>query len=274
MMAERLKSWSRLGVAVVAGSVAAAPLLAAGHAMPMPKKQIILAQAAQGGEGGEGAAGAPPDGLAGAGDDMALAVRLGMVRGHLIAAEALINLGDYRNALPHIHHPLEEIWPDLQAPFAARNIAGFAETAAAITRALGAADRQASLTAIGQLRALCDKAEASLPKAADPAFAGNAAVRLMRMAMPEYEGAIEDGRLVNVVEYQDAMGFLTEASRRLTAISSAIQDADARGDMERAIQAILESFPSINPPEKPVRTGGAITGLISLIELSLAAIRQ
>ena len=105
-----------------------------------------------------------------------------------------------------------------------------------------------------------------------PLFEADAGVRLLKSALPEYAGAIKDGRIVNIVEYQDARGFMQIGVKRLEALKAAVKDPDAAGDLSRALDAIMAAFPAIDPPEKPVKTAGAVSGLVSLVELSVSDI--
>lgn len=269
MTTERVKVWSQLGlVAMVAGAVAAQPAFAAsvGHDHSL----MQMAQASQGGEGGEGAAQPEVTGLTGASEDTALTVNIGMVRGHLNAAAELVKAGKFKDAVPHVHHPIEEIYPDLEAPLAARKIVGLKQALETLHEAVEAEKADDIATHLAAALALCDAADKSVKEQGTPAFEADAGLRLLKMAVPEYAEAIKDGRIVNIVEYQDARGFMLEGARRLALGKSTVADADAAGDLDRAIATILSVFPTIDPPETPIKSASAISGLVSLAELSLS----
>src|SRR5207237_143907 len=60
------------------------------------------------GEGGEG------KGLANLPPDLAFAVRISLLRGHLLVGDELVKQKQWNAALPHFLHPIEEIYDELR----------------------------------------------------------------------------------------------------------------------------------------------------------------
>jgi hypothetical protein len=69
---------------------------------------------------------------------------------------------------------------------------------------------------------------------------------LAAAACDEYAAAVAEGRVVETIEYQDARGFLLEAQRLLSTMTSAQPGA------LQTVRAMLRAFPSAQPPQRTV----------------------
>ena len=98
---------------------------------------------------------------------------------------------------------------------------------------------------------------------------------VLRSATEEYEEALEDGRIANVVEYQDARGFVLEAERLFATVADELARKDAQAvDVIRAsLDELKAAFPSPMPPERAVKETGALLSSLSRIELQLGRLR-
>lgn len=72
-------------------------------------------------------------------------------------------------------------------------------------------------------------------------------------AASEYEAALANDRIAEMIEYQDARGFLLQA-RRLLSQAIAVNPAGATNlkPALSCIEAMLKAFPSAVPPQKIV----------------------
>ena len=75
--------------------------------------------------------------------------------------------------------------------------------------------------------------------------------QLAATASEEYGAAVAEGRVVEVIEYQDARGFLLEAQQLLQATTAVDPAAAARlRRMEQGIAAMLKAVPTAVPLQK------------------------
>jgi hypothetical protein len=83
--------------------------------------------------------------------------------------------------------------------------------------------------------------------------------RLADDAVEEYQGAVAGDQVVELIEYQDARGFLLQAQRLLRAAIATPPPAapgpaavPSWSAMEQTISAMLVAFPSATPPARTV----------------------
>ncbi|MFO1090005.1 MAG: hypothetical protein U1E46_10575 [Hyphomicrobiales bacterium] len=272
-----LRVWTKAGVVLVAaGAMAVAAPALQSQAAAAARIVVAAAQAGEGGEGGEGAkpsGTAAADPLAGAPPDVALAVNLGLIRGHLRAAEELVAAGNFKDAVPHVHHPIEEIYDGIKGDLAKRNIAPFEDKLDALMKAIEAQDAAAFAQGLKAARAALDAAQETIPGRETLGFQLANGLYLLKSAVPEYGESIADGSIKNVVEYQDARGFIQEATLVFTGALPALKakDAQAASDIQRALDTLNAATPTIAPPEKPIKSAGAVMGLTSLVELAVGS---
>ena len=217
-------------------------------------------------EGGEkGAAMRPPE--------IAFAVRIALLRGHLLVGDELVEQGQWNAALPHFLHPSEEIYGDIERQLADYRVPPFDAALAALTAAVkarkGGSEYETALTAVN--RALSDADAGMKAKQGDwPGFTVKAAVETLRAAAGEYQAAIVDGRIAKPVEYQDARGFILQAERMIESVAADLQTRDAAslGRMRAALAALKQAVPSPMPPRLPLRAHGAVLSDVSRFELA------
>jgi hypothetical protein len=284
-MQTRHKIWLGVGVFVIAGVGAsgAAGRAADGSAMdhdppdlagaaPTARSAFVLAQhhvpnADEGGEeGGE-------RGTAALAPELAFAVRIALLRGHLLVGDELVVQQQWSAALPHFLHPGEEIYNDIRDQLADHRVPAFDASLATLSRIVkarkGGVDYDNAMTAVSKALTAADVAM----KAKQQDWAGftlRAAIETLKAAAGEYQAAIVGGKIAKPVEYQDARGFILQAERMIESVAPDLQGKDAAGfDRVRAGLAELKKvFPSPLPPRIPVRDQGAVLGEISRIELA------
>jgi hypothetical protein len=283
-MKTKTKVWLGVGAFVVVGTGATAtvgPLAAETvlRAQISPTADaagaIVVAQhadhgkepAKEAGEGGEGKA------LANLPPELAFAVRVALLRGHLLIGDELVKQQQWNAALPHFLHPTEEIYGDVKDQLAEYKVPPFDRALDALAKVVkakkGGDDYSKALKSV--IEAL-NAADAGIKaKQADwPGFVVETAVETLKTAANEYQQAIVGGRIAKPVEYQDARGFIWQAERMIESVAPDLQkkDATALGEMRAGLAALKNAFPSPMPPRVPVKDHATVLGDVSRIELA------
>jgi hypothetical protein len=231
-----------------------------GHA-PAP------APAPDAGEGGETQriANLPPE--------LALAVRVALLRGHLGVGDELVRQKQWNAALPHFLHPIEELYADIKDPLAEMNVPTFEDALKALADVVkakkGGADYARALKAVTGPVVAADAALKT--KQADwPGFIAEAAIESIKAAGSEYENAVVDGKLAKPVEYQDARGFIWQADRMIESVAVELQKKDASSlkQVRAGFAELKKVFPAAMPPRRPVKDHAQLLAIISRIELA------
>jgi hypothetical protein len=231
------------------------------HAKEAPKEP------GKDGEGGEskGIENLPPD--------LAFAVRLALLRGHLLVGDQLVKQQQWNAALPHFLHPSEEIYADIKDALPEYKVQPFdaaLKTLSDVVKAKKSADYARAVKAVNDALTTADAGMKS--KQADnwPGYVTEAAVESIKTAAGEYENAIVGGKIAKPVEYQDARGFIFEAERMLDGVSAPLQkkDAAALKEVRAGLAELKKIFPSAMPPRAPVKDQAAMLAIISRIELA------
>jgi hypothetical protein len=247
---KKRKIWAGLSTAVLV----AAPVASQGAPLPAQAQPGIEAKADQsllhlaqhqghaapaataGGEGeGEG-------GTAQLQPSLHLYRGIEMIRGHLLVGAELIEAGRWADAMPHFLHPEEEIYASIRDQLKTYNVAPFQVALKALSQTVKAKNKDAYTRARAALDERLAAAETAVKAKEENGtyFVFETALEVLQQAADEYEEAIEKGRIVNVVEYQDARGFVLEADRLLSTIMPAISAKNA--DAAKAVQASLNDL--------------------------------
>ena len=217
----------------------------------------------QGGE--KGIANLPPE--------LAFAVRIALLRGHLLVGDELVKQQQWNAALPHFLHPTEEIYGDIKDRLAEYKVPPFDAALKALADVVkakkGGADYAKALKPVNDALAA---AEAGMKeKQADwPGFVAEAAIESIKTATGEYEKAIVDGKIAKPVEYQDARGFIWQADRMIESVAADLQkkDADALKQVRAGLAELKKVFPAAMPPRTPVKDHPPCSAIVARIELA------
>jgi len=97
-----------------------------------------------------------------------------------------------------------------------------------------------------------------------PVFAARSAVEVLRAAAAEYQSALEGGRFVRPVEYQDARGFVWRAADLFEENAAALATGNrgALQSIRTALAKLKTAWPAVMPPAQPVLTAEEIAGLV------------
>lgn len=284
---KKRKIWAGLSTAVLVAAPVAAQ---AGVLQTRPQSGIEakadqellkLAQAHQGhgapaakpgasmdGEGDEG--GASGENLA---PQLHLYRGIEMIRGHLLVGNELIEAGRWADALPHFLHPEEEIYASLRDDLKAFNVAPFQAALKSLSQTVKAKNKDAYARARAAIDERLAAAETAVraKETNGTYFTLETALEVLQQAADEYGEAVEKNRIANVVEYQDARGFVFEADRL---VGTVMQDATAKNaDAAKALKASLDElkavFPAVTPPKQAVKDAGDFLSTVAKFELQL-----
>jgi len=215
------------------------------------------------GEGGEGGA----TGNA----DVDYMSALGLMKGHLIVAKELMDEGEYEQAEPHIGHPVEELYGDVEDELSQRNVAEFKPQLNELHDLIKSTpEKPETKEAYTQALESIDEAIAVLPEAQleSPEFVLGVIDGLLATAGEEYEAAIADGKIVEIIEYQDSRGFVIYAEELYQGISEQVSqdNAEVGTQIESSLTELKKAWPTVNPPDAPIMTPEEVTKLIETIK--------
>ena len=180
--------------------------------------------------------------------------KMGLLEGHLIVGRRLLDAGQARLAVPHFGHPIRELYTWLEPRLAARRAPGF-ERELEVMEAWAEGGNTGTAGRFGEAWVSLAPKLAGAKRAVDPNRLASARFMLGHVAMMVYDVAsdygesIERGRIINVVEYHDSMGFLAYAAQTV-----AEQQAAGRAPAEWTEAAgVLEelrklAYPELLPP--------------------------
>jgi hypothetical protein len=196
------------------------------------------------------------------------------MRGHLDVGMDLFRQGEQEAATPHVEHPTKELYEALEPAFEKRGAAGFEEQLATLEKLVeeGAPADQVE-AAYREVLSAIEAAEATVPEAERLALPTRfaVAVNLVRTAAMEYDEALdEQGRVVNAIEYQDALGFVRIAEALLDAPSpdAGAPAADAIADAKAQLEALDGLWPSLVPSAEAAGDPSRLFGAAANIEIA------
>lgn len=257
------KRWLSLGVALASGiSVAAvAADNPAGTADTQPA--MMLAMAATGeGEGGD----ATPASLKT--DDVAFLSRLGLIRGHLLVGYELYRQGHTAMANMHMKHPRDELYAGLVPAIEHR---GGERFDAALSNLAESVENAADQNTVDRAYQALEEGIKAAEAVTDPSLKTTllSIVQLLNTAGEEYALGVENGKLVNAHEYQDAFGFTEIAKRRLAGLPAPVrsQAPAAVEQAESLLTGLADLWPSLSPGDEVDGDASRLHGTASRIEI-------
>ena len=179
--------------------------------------------------------------------------RLGLMEGHLTIAHELIAAKKPQMAVPHFGHPVRELYDDMAPYLKAHQFPAFKRDLAALEAAATAAPYAATTEAKYQavMQTLTKARELTPPALRASVPEGlKLCADTLATAAGEYNGALERGRVANLVEYHDSRGFVFQAVQMLAQIRSAHPDATDQAVFDK-FQAVLAQAQAIVQPLLP-----------------------
>ena len=279
-MKSRTKIWIGVGAFVVAGAgageAAEAPSLDRLRMQSGPSDVALsaplrLAEMKQmkhehGEEGGEkGNANLPPD--------LDFALKIALIRGHLLVGDQLVKENQWAAALPHFLHPGEELYGPIRGKLKDYKTPPFAAALKTLANVVkgkkGGADYDNAVKAVNDALAAADAGLKEKQKDWT-SFTVETALEALKSATGEYEEAIVKGRIAKPVEYQDARGFVWQAEAMIEAIAPALEqkDKDALAAVRSGFVELKKAWPTAMAPKVPVKDHAAVLADVSRIELA------
>ncbi|QSJ16785.1 helix-hairpin-helix domain-containing protein [Nostoc sp. UHCC 0702] len=209
--------------------------------------------------------------LTGEAKDVDYMTKLGLMKGHLLVAQELLDQNQPKQAEPHIGHPVEEIYVDVEDQLNERKIKEFKTSLISLQDLVKSNPKDAKVkTNFTSSVQSVDGAIAALPEAqrSKPRFVLQVVNGLLDAANSEYGAAIADGKISAAIEYQDSRGFVIYANDLYKGISSQVaqQDPEAHKAIETSMAELIKVWPSAIPPAKPLKTPAEVTKLVKTIE--------
>ena len=203
--------------------------------------------------------------------DVDYMTKLGLMKGHLLVAQELLDKNQPQQAEPHIGHPVEEIYADVEEQLNERKVKEFKTTLVNVHDLVKANPKAAKLkTDFTASMTAVDGAIAALPttQRTKPAFVLQVINGLLDTANAEYGAAIANNKIAEVLEYQDSRGFVIYANNLYKGISAqmAQDNPEAHKAIENSMTDLLTAWPSVIPPAAPVKNPDDVSKLVKNIE--------
>jgi hypothetical protein len=185
---------------------------------------------------------------------------IGLMRGHLLVAAELIELGLWDEALPHVLHPTEELYGLMERYIKLHKVTPFDGQLKALSQAVKAKNKAAYQQAAKVVEARLESALTSFRRfmTVQPfsSYTARMLAELAKVAQSEYEASIENGRFTKPVEYQDSRGFIWHAEQLVARYEAdfAKIDAAALARLKAAIVDAKAAWPTPVPPAAPAVT--------------------
>lgn len=211
--------------------------------------------------------------LEGEAKDVDYMTKLALMKGHMMVAKELLDLQKPEQAEPHIGHPVEEIYADVEDQLNERNVKPFKDGLIALQDDIKAGAKDANKVSTefkNSMQAIKD-AIAALPdtQRQSPSFVLQVINGLLDTANSEYAASITDGKIAQVIEYQDSRGFVAYANELLKGVSAELSKDNP--DVAKAVEADLAKLTktwgtSPIPPGAPVNSSDQVSKLVKTIE--------
>ncbi|MEH2158616.1 helix-hairpin-helix domain-containing protein [Nostoc sp.] len=209
--------------------------------------------------------------LTGEAKDVDYMSKLGLMKGHLLVAQELLDQNQPKQAEPHIGHPVEEIYVDVEEQLNERKVKEFKTTLVSLQDLVKSSPKDSKVkTSFTSSVQAVDSAIAALPadQRSKPGFALQVINELLDSANSEYGAAIANGKVTAPIEYQDSRGFVFYANELYKGISSQVAQADpeAHKAIDTSFAELIKVWPSAIPPAKAVKIPTDVTKLVKSIE--------
>ncbi|MDX2244735.1 MAG: helix-hairpin-helix domain-containing protein [Leptolyngbyaceae cyanobacterium bins.302] len=212
--------------------------------------------------------------LTGVAKDVDYMTKLGLMKGHMLVANELLVLKQPEQADPHLGHPVEEIYVDLEEQFQERNVPEFKQMLIDVQTLVRTKpnDPQIQPKFDTAMKAI-DTAIAALPEdqRSSPNFTMQVINGMLETATAEYTAAIANNKIREVIEYQDSRGFVAYAQDTLfQKIEPQVTQADAKVSetLNTAFTDLRKAWPQAIPPATPVLSPDEVATKVKNIEMT------
>jgi DNA uptake protein ComE-like DNA-binding protein len=205
--------------------------------------------------------------LEGEAKDIDYMLKLGLMKGHMLVAKELIDLKQPKQAEPHIGHPVEEIYADVEDQLKERNVKDFKATLIKLQDLVKSKPSDPSVaTTFDEAVVAIDRAIAVLPETQrqSPKFALQVINGLLDTAGTEYTAAIADRKVKEIIEYQDSRGFVIYAEQLYKTIEPQMQKdhPEEHTKFSDSMAKLKTNWPTAIAPAKPVLSPTQVSELI------------
>ncbi|ADI63910.1 helix-hairpin-helix domain-containing protein [Trichormus azollae] len=209
--------------------------------------------------------------LSGEAKDVDYMTKLGLMKGHLLVAKELVEQNQPKQAEPHIGHPVEEIYVDVEEQLNERKVKEFKTNLVSLTNLVKSNPTDAKIkTNLTTSMANVHGAIAALAaeQRSKPEFVLQVINGLLDSANAEYDAAVANGKISAPIEYQDSRGFVIYSHELYKTISSAMaqSDPEAHKAIDTTLTELLKVWPAAIPPAQAVKTPNDVTKLVKTIE--------
>ena len=197
-----------------------------------------------------------------AGDASDYLFRLGLMEGHLMIGHELLQARKAEMAVPHFGHPVRELYDDVSDYVEANHFPAFnkqlAVLEASVTTAPYSADTEAKYQAMIET---LHKAREIAPADIRASIPENIKIcaDTIDAASGEFNEALEQGEVKNLVEYHDSRGYLGYANQQMQALMAKVKDAQADVPLKRMHDLLVKAEwivqPLIPPPAPRASVG-------------------
>jgi len=192
---------------------------------------------------------------------------IALIRGHLLAGDALVKERDWEDAHPHFMFPLEEIYGVIREDLRNYKTPQFDDALRALARTVAARSARRYPAALARVERALAAADADLKSRQPdwPHFELAVAVEALNTAEEEYEDAVANGRIRHAVGYRTARGFILQADRMIESVAGdlAAKNPEALRDLRDGLARLKQAFASVDAPKRlPIDTAdlhGAIS---------------
>ncbi len=212
-------------------------------------------------------------------EDIDYMTNLGLMKGHLLVAKELLAQGKPDQAEPHIGHPIEEIYSDIEPELQERNVADFKSTLNGLHDLVQSKPQDPQVeTEMQAAMAAIDQAMQAVPaeQRQSPEFTLKVVNGLLDTAGSEYTAAITDGKIAEVIEYQDSRGFVTYANTLYESIENSVSQKypEAHQAIESDMTQLKKAWPSATAPSAPTVPPEQVSQLVDSIQTNSQKVTQ
>ncbi len=209
--------------------------------------------------------------ISGEAKDVGYMTKMSLMKGHLLVAKELLDKNEPKQAEPHIGHPVEEIYSDVESQLKERNVKEFKSTLDGLQDLVKSKPKDARVsTSFASSMEAVDGAIAAVPENErnKPEFVLAVIDRVLDTANEEYSAAIANGKIVEDIEYQDSRGFVLYAQDLYAGISEPMKTAHPEEDkaITSSMSELAKAWPGVIPPSAPTKTPEEVAKLVDAIE--------
>ncbi len=218
--------------------------------------------------------------LTGEAKDVDYLTKLGLMKGHMLIADQLLKLNLPDQAEPHLGHPVEEIYVDIQEQLPERKVPEFSASLTAVQDLVKSKPNDPKVaTEFSSAMSGIDKAIAVLPatQMQSPEFVLQAMTEMLDTAAAEYIASISGGKITAAIEYQDSMGFVNYVKDTMfKSIEAKLtqQDAPLAKDLRSKLDNLAKAWTQPVPPTAPVVSADEVANQVKAIEQAVASLKK